>query len=136
MFFHSISSNIDEVFPINPSANAFVFGDFNAHHKDWLTYPGATGRPVNYVIIFLSQITLLRWLTFLFQSQTVILTLLLFWIYLFLLLLVFVLQWLSLCWEILIIFSAKTLKYWVGVQQEHSYLMGRRCLLSLGWPPF
>ena len=23
-----------------------------------------------------------------------------------------------------------------GVQQGHSYLMGRRCLFSLGWPPF
>ena len=30
----------------------------------------------------------------------------------------------------------KTLKYWVGVQQGQSYLMGRRCLFSLGWPPF
>ena len=26
----------------------------------------------------------------------------------------------------------KTLKYWVGVQQGQSYLMGRRYLLSLG----
>ena len=44
----------------------------------------------------LSQMTLLRWLTFLLGSQTVILRVLLFWIYLFLLMLVFVLQWLSL----------------------------------------
>ena len=29
-----------------------------------------------------------------------------------------------------------TLKYWVGVQPGQSYLMGRRCLFSLGWPPF
>ena len=57
-----ISSNIDEVLSINPSANVFVFGDFNVHHKDWLTYSGGTDRPV---IIFLSQMTLLR-------SQTVI----------------------------------------------------------------
>ena len=28
----SISSNIDEVLLINPSAKAFVFGDFNVHH--------------------------------------------------------------------------------------------------------
>ena len=34
--FYSISSNIDEVLLINPSANVFVFGDFNVHHKDWL----------------------------------------------------------------------------------------------------
>ena len=43
--------------------------------------------------------TLLRWLTFLLGSQTVILTVLLFWIYFFLLMLVFVLQWLSLHWD-------------------------------------
>ena len=30
----------------------------------------------------------------------------------------------------------ETLKYWVGVQQGQSYLMGRRCLFNLGWPPF
>ena len=40
--------------------------------------------PVNSIIIFLSQPTLLRWLTFLLRSQTVILTVLLFWIYLLL----------------------------------------------------
>ena len=33
-------------------------------------------------------------------------------------------------------FSLETLKYWVGVQQGQSYLMERRCLFSLGWPPF
>ena len=44
-FFYSISSNIDEVLSINPSANVFVFGDFNVHHKDWLTYSGGTDRP-------------------------------------------------------------------------------------------
>ena len=38
--FDSISSNIDEVLSINPSANAFVFGDFNTHQKDQLTYSG------------------------------------------------------------------------------------------------
>ena len=42
--FDSISSNIDEVLSINPSANVFVFGDFNAHHKDWLTYSAGTDR--------------------------------------------------------------------------------------------
>ena len=28
-----------------PSATVFVFGDFNVHHKDWLTYSGGTERP-------------------------------------------------------------------------------------------
>ena len=41
----SISSNIDEVLSINPSTNMFVFGDFNVHHKDWITYSGRTDRP-------------------------------------------------------------------------------------------
>ena len=45
MVFDSISSNIDEVISINPSANVFVFGDFNIHHKDWLTFSGRTDRP-------------------------------------------------------------------------------------------
>ena len=43
--FDSISSNIDEVLSINTSANIFVFGDFNVHHKDWLTYSGGTDQP-------------------------------------------------------------------------------------------
>ena len=49
----------------------------------------------NSVIIFLSQMTLLRWLTFLLRFLTVTVTVLLFWICFFLLTLVFVLQWLS-----------------------------------------
>ena len=38
--FDSISFNIDEVLSINPSANVLVFGDFNVHHKDWITHSG------------------------------------------------------------------------------------------------
>ena len=72
-----------------------------------LTFIRRTGFPilvklinlVNSVIIFLSQMTLLRWLTFILGSQTVILIVLIFWISFFLLMLVFVLQWLSLHWE-------------------------------------
>ena len=30
---------------INPSANIFVFGVFNVHHKDWLTYSGGNDQP-------------------------------------------------------------------------------------------
>ena len=92
--FDSILSNIDEVLSINLSANVFTFGDFNVHHKHWLTY-------------YLSQITLLRWLTFLLRSQTLSLTVLFFWIYLFLLMLVFALQWLSLHWDILFIWLSQ-----------------------------
>ena len=43
--FDSGLSNIDEVLSINPSANVFVFGDFNVHHKDWITYSTGTDRP-------------------------------------------------------------------------------------------
>ena len=69
--FDSISSNIDEVLSINPSANVFVFGDFNVHHKDWLTYSGGTDRTGGLCHNF----SILDDLT-----QTVILTVLLFWI--------------------------------------------------------
>ena len=36
---------MDEVLSINPSVNVFVFGGFNIHQKDWLTYSGRTDRP-------------------------------------------------------------------------------------------
>ena len=44
MVFDSISSNIDQVLSINPSANVFVFGNLNIHHKDWLTYSSGPDR--------------------------------------------------------------------------------------------
>ena len=101
--FDSISSNIDEVLSINPSANVFVFGDFNVHHKDRLTYSGGPDRPGELCYdFFLSLMTFLRWLTFLLGSQAEIVKILLFWIYIFLLMLVFALKWISLHWEILI----------------------------------
>ena len=42
--FDSVSSDIDEVLSINPSAYVFVFGDFNTHHKDWFICPGGSDR--------------------------------------------------------------------------------------------
>ena len=42
--------------------------------------------------------------------------------------------WLN--WGIYGLNSPETLKYWVGIQWGQSYLMTRRCLFSLGWPPF
>ena len=68
MVFDSISSNIYKVLSIHPSANVFVFGDFNVHHKDWLTFLVELIDKVNSVIIFLAQMTLLRWLIFLLGS--------------------------------------------------------------------
>ena len=43
--FYATSLNIDEVLSTNPSANVFIFGDFNVHHKDWLTYSGGADKP-------------------------------------------------------------------------------------------
>ena len=40
--FDSILCNIDEVLSINPSANLFLFGGINVHHKYWVTYSGGT----------------------------------------------------------------------------------------------
>ena len=36
---------LDEVLSIKPSANVFVFREFNVHHMNWLNYPGGTNRP-------------------------------------------------------------------------------------------
>ena len=43
--FNAVSCNIEEILSFNPSLNVFVFGDFNVHHNDWLTYSGGTNRP-------------------------------------------------------------------------------------------
>ena len=63
---------------------------------------------VNFVIIFLSPVTLLGRLTFLLGFLAVTRRVRLFWIYFYLLMLVFVLQWLFLHCEILIIFLFQT----------------------------
>ena len=102
MVFYSISSNVDEVLLINPSANIFVFGELTSIIRTGLPILVELIDLVNSAIILLSQTTLLRYLTFLLGCQTVILTVLLFWIYFFFLELVFALQCLSLHWEILI----------------------------------
>ena len=96
MVFDSISSNIDEVLSINPSANVLSLETLMSIIRTGLLILVELIDLVNSVITFLSQMTLLRWLTFRIGSQTVILIVLLFWIYFFLLMLVFVLQWLSL----------------------------------------
>ena len=43
--FDAISSNIDDILSINPSADVFAFADFKVHHKDWLTYSWRTDTP-------------------------------------------------------------------------------------------
>ena len=69
-----ISSNIDEFLSINPSANAFVFGDFNIHHKDWLNYSGGADRSGELCCnFFIISNDLTQMVNFPIQSQTVIL---------------------------------------------------------------
>ena len=102
MVFDSISSNIVEILSINPSANVFIFGDFNVH-KDWFTYSGWTDRSGELCYKFSISHDLTQMVSFPAWTQTVILTVLLFWIYFFLTL-VFILEWLSLHCEILIMF--------------------------------
>ena len=90
--FDVISSNVDELLSINPSANVFVFGDFNAHHKDWLTYSGGTDRSGELCYNFSIWNGFTQKVNFPTQIRvTVVLTILLFWIYFFFLRL-FVLQ--------------------------------------------
>ena len=35
---NSVSENIDKILLSHPSANIFVFGDFNIYHVEWLQY--------------------------------------------------------------------------------------------------
>ena len=82
--FKTISSNTDEVSSsINPHGNVFLFGYLNVNHKDWLTYFPGTDKLVNFAAIFLSQMTYLRWSTFLVRSLAMTLTILLLWIFFF-----------------------------------------------------
>ena len=96
--FDSTSSKIDKVLSISPSANVFVFGNFNVHHKDWLTYSCGTDRPGELCYNFSISNSLTQMVNFPTRiadcdSQSCSF---------FLLTLVFVLQRLSLHWEILI----------------------------------
>ena len=100
--FDSISSSIAEVLSINPFAYVFVFGDFNVHHKEWLTYSGGTDRSgeLCYNCSISNDLTqIVNFPTRIPDCDSHSPALL---DYFFLLMLVFVLQWLSLHWEILI----------------------------------
>ena len=100
--FDHVSSKIEDVLSINPSANVFVFEDINVHHKDWLSYFDGTDRPGELCYNFSISNDFTEMVNFVTWIPTVNCPVLLFWIYLFLLMLVFVLQWLSLHCEILI----------------------------------
>ena len=53
----SLSLCIDEDLSIKTSANAFVFGDFNAYIKDWLSYSIRTDRPGIIELIISNNLT-------------------------------------------------------------------------------
>ena len=105
--FDHVSSKIEDVLSINPSANVFVFEDINVHHKDWLSYFDGTDRPGELCYNFSISNDFTEMVNFVTWIPTVNCPVLLFWIYLFLLMLVFVLQWLSLHWEIQIMFLSQ-----------------------------
>ena len=101
MVVDSISSNTDEILSINSSANVFLFGDFNVHHNDWLTYSGGTDQPGELCYIFSISNDLTQMVNFPtwipdYDSHSPAL------LDLCLLTLVFVFQLLFLHWEILI----------------------------------
>ena len=101
--FDSISSNIDEVLSIDPSANVFVFGDFNIDQKDWLTHSGKTDWPGELCYNFSVSNNLTQMVNFrILDCDSLSLALLDLFLFL---MLVFVLQWLSLHWKILIMLS-------------------------------
>ena len=52
MAFDSVSSNIDGVLLINPSAHVLIFLDINIDHMDWLAYTGETDRPGEFCYSF------------------------------------------------------------------------------------
>ena len=101
MLFH-IWSKKDQVLSIKPSANVLVFGDFNNHHKEWMTYSSGTDRPGELCSNFCTSNGLTQIVRFPTGSLTITITVLLFWIYFILLMVVFALQWRFVHWEILI----------------------------------
>ena len=79
-FFDSISSNMDEVLSITHLLMFLSLETLMPIIRAGLPILVELIDLANFVIIFLSQMTLLRCLTFLLGSQTVILIVLLFWI--------------------------------------------------------
>ena len=100
MVFDAISSNIDEILWISPSA-VLVFGDFDVDYKNWLTYTGATNRPRELCYNFSISVDLTQMVNFPTQISDCDLIVLVFRIYS--LLLTLILQWLYLYREILLL---------------------------------
>ena len=114
--FDSISSNIDKVLSINPSANMLLFGDFNVWHKNWLTFSGGTDTFGELCYSFSTSNEVTQMVTFLLGSQTMTFTVLFFWFYLFPLVLVF---WSCCCLSF----------HWLSIRFTTGFLFS----CSLGW---
>ena len=103
MVFDALSSNMNELLSIKPSANVFLLEEFNVHHKDWRAYSGETDRSSELCYNFsvskdLTQmVNFPTWIPDCDSHSSTFLDLFFF------LRLVFVLEWFSLHWEILII---------------------------------
>lgn len=50
--FYAVSSKTDEALSIKPSINAFVFGYFNGHQMDWVTYSVGNSNGLTQVVNF------------------------------------------------------------------------------------
>ena len=48
----AVSTNIDRALSKHPTANVFVFGDFNVHHVEWLKHLHGTDQPGEYSFNF------------------------------------------------------------------------------------
>ena len=96
--FDAFSPNTNQDLWIKPCANAFVCGDCNVHHKNWLTYSCGTDRPGQLCYTLSISNDLTQMVNFPTRISHCDYHSLLIWI-------VFVLQWFSLHCEILIILS-------------------------------
>ena len=117
--FDAILSNIYEAVLINPSP-VFVLGDFNIHHKDWLTYSGGIDTPGELCFNFPISNDLAQMVNFPNQipdceSRSLAL------LDLFILMLVFVLRWLSLHWEILIVVVSVSINFLSNSKWDASF---------------
>ena len=89
--FDAVSSSIDVILPMNPTADVFVLGNFNIHHNNWSTFSVKTDTSGNFPIPnYLTQLVGFHSRMADCESQF-----LLFWVYYVLLSLVFIPQWLS-----------------------------------------
>ena len=109
MVFHAISSKIDEVLPIKPSANMFVFGHFTVHPNDCLIFSRGTYRPGDFcfnVLIsneFIEMVNIPTWIADHGCNS----------------------KWLSLCLEILIMLLSQFPLTFCQTQKEMSCVIGK-----------